>query len=127
MIPLAMIPLVMIPPETVPPETVSLGAMPDTFGTAGQALRRATHRTIAAITEALTRSPSMSRWPASMNSSTQSPRPIAPTTGPACVGPPRGNGDAGETDLTDDAAPGGGAARTASPRRDQPGGGVSLA
>jgi leucyl-tRNA synthetase len=30
-----------------------LDAMPDTFGTAGQTLRRATHRTIAAITEAL--------------------------------------------------------------------------
>ena len=29
------------------------GAMPETFGTAGRALRRATHRTIAAVTEAL--------------------------------------------------------------------------
>jgi len=41
------------PIDNTPGATGPIGALPDTFGTAAQALRRTTHRTIATITEAL--------------------------------------------------------------------------
>ena len=83
-------------------------ARPDALGEAARALRRVTHRTIAAVSEALDSfafNVAVARLYELANAITDAERANDPAEAGLAMGAPRGRGNAGPPDRADDAAP----------------------